>query len=74
MYEWGVAFDWITPLRHTFNILRGYRAFIGTKDEMDKLKARGVKVSSPFLDPATGEYCFQVPNSDYKRACKILGL
>ena len=73
MYEWGVAFDWISPTLHVINLLRGHKAIEVTVDEMKKLRQHGINCHAPMLDPVAGTYITQVSGGDYKRACKVLG-
>jgi hypothetical protein len=74
MYEIGVSFDWITPLLQIVNMARGHKGLIVTVEEMERLRRVGISCRAPMRDVMTGEYLIQLSRSDYKLACRVLGL
>jgi len=74
MYEWGVSFDWITPIMQVMHMARGCKGLVVTVEELRKLESRGIYGWAAMLDPMTGEYLVQISGKKYKEACEILGL
>ena len=69
-----VAPDCITPAGQIFNTIAGCVTVLGEVWEIKKLEGMGVPCYMPmWVGDVEGEYLWQVAQSDYNRACKILG-